>query len=525
MQRARPAEPRAPTAVDRSRWSTVLQALREARGVTQEGWAARLGVSLRTVQRWERGERVPDPGAEAGILAYCSERGLFRTYDRGPLAGLSLTAESLQALIAEARLTTGARAGADLPSAPLDQHSNLPAQTSSFVGREQELAALRRVLGATRLLTLIGAGGCGKTRLALRVADELLWAYPHGVWFVELAALADPALVPETVAAALDVRTTGAQPVTSVLVEHLARRHLLLILDNCEHLLPTCGVLVETLLRACPHLEVMLTSREPLRITGETVWRAPPLSPPDAACLFVERARQNQPPIDLTAANGAAIDEICRRLDGIPLAIELAAARVRALSIEQIAERLDDRFRLLITGSRTALPRQQTLRGTLDWSYDLLTDVEQAMLRRLSVFAGGFMLDAAETVCTDLPSQSPSLTGKEESDATNAAGTSHGSNEPIPMQPSFDRSPPSLRGKGAGGLGIDTLTYLVDKSLVVAHQRAGAVRYGLLETVRRYAGEKLESAGEALAARRRHRGWCLALAERAEPELLGPGQA
>jgi non-specific serine/threonine protein kinase len=258
-------------------------------------------------------------------------------------------------------------------------------------------------------------------------------------------------------------------------------------------------VLVETLLRACPHLEVMLTSREPVRVIGETIWQTPPLSPPDATYLFVERARQNQPPIDLTAANEAAIDEICRRLDGIPLAIELAAARVRALSIEQIAQRLDDRFRLLTTGSRTALPRQQTLRGTLDWSYDLLTAVEQAMLRRLSVFAGGFMLDAAEAVC-------------------GAVGSGQWATESA--SPSPTTAPTALDHDV-----LDTLTYLVDKSLVIAHQRAGAVRYGLLETVRRYAAEKLEAAGEALAARRRHRGWYIALAEQAEPELLGPGQA
>ncbi|MGH2599288.1 MAG: ATP-binding protein, partial [Dehalococcoidia bacterium] len=383
-------------------WSEVLQALREARGVTQDGWAAHLGVSRKTVQRWEAGERVPDPGAEAGLLAYCSEKGLFRPFDRGPLAGVSLTAESLQALLAEARTqarrrlqTEGRRDSASAvtptatePANPSDDHLKaqpeglspsgriLPAPISSFVGREQELATVRRKLGGTRLLTLTGIGGCGKTRLALQVAGELLWAYPSGVWFVELATLADPALVPQTVGAALDLHPTGQQPIIEVLLEHLAQRHLLLILDNCEHLLGACAALVETLLRACPHLEVVTTSREPLGITGETVWRVPPLSLPDATRLFIERSQSYQPDVDLTAA----IEEICEQLDGVPLAIELAAARVRALSVEQIAARLSDRFRLLTGGSRTALPRQQTLRATMDWSHDLLTAPEQTLL-------------------------------------------------------------------------------------------------------------------------------------------------
>ncbi|MGH2602568.1 MAG: helix-turn-helix domain-containing protein, partial [Dehalococcoidia bacterium] len=269
----------------------MLRALREARGVTLDGWAARIGVSRSTVQRWERSERVPDPGAEATLIAYCREAGLFRTYDRGPLAGLNLTAEMLQDLLAEARwdgnrqpvpsvasphgrslsAAEGSAGGieqsaelvatqhaAPLRSAqggPSTQHSNLPLPLTSFVGRQQELAAIRRVQAGTRLLTLTGAGGVGKTRLALALAQELFWAYPHGVCFIELAPLADSALVPATVAAALDLWTSDQQPVTERLVEHLRARQLLLILDNCEHLLDACAALTEALLRACPSLE------------------------------------------------------------------------------------------------------------------------------------------------------------------------------------------------------------------------------------------------------------------------------
>jgi len=263
----------------RPRWSMVLRALREARGMTLEGWAARLGVSRATVHRWERGTRAPDPGAEAAILAYCREMGLLRAYDRGPLAGLTLSAELLGDLLAEARWRAGgapvnaASLAAPPPAQPMSGSprvapavgpSNLPVQLTSFVGRERELGAVRRVQAGTRLLTLTGAGGCGKTRLALALADELLWAYAQGVWFVDLAPLAEPALVPEVVASSLAIRRSGQQLLTVALIEALRPRSLLLVLDNCEHLLPACAELAETLLRACPHLEVMATSREPL---------------------------------------------------------------------------------------------------------------------------------------------------------------------------------------------------------------------------------------------------------------------
>ncbi|MGH2587895.1 MAG: ATP-binding protein [Dehalococcoidia bacterium] len=499
------------TGAARPQWSAVLRAIREARSVTQDGWAARLGVSRRTVQRWEQGEWVPDTGVEAAIAAYCSEKALLRPFQHGPLRGLRLTPELLRDLLAEARLAASGRrspAGDQdmevaAPSPVLDPGlpSNLPAPLTSFVGRQRELATLRRVMGSTRLLTLTGVGGCGKTRLALELAGELLWAYPHGTYLVDLASLADQSLVPQTVATAFGVPNTEGQPPITVLRDVLRRRHLLLVLDNCEHLLGACAVLVETLLRACPHLEVVATSREPLGISGETLWRVPPLSLPnqttdvaaaDAVQLFVERARQHRPDFSLTQVNESAVAEICRHLDGIPLAIELAAARVKALSVEQIAVRLADRFRLLTGGSRTALPRHQTLRAALDWSHDLLTGVERALLRRLSVFAGGWTLEAAEIICDD---------------------SDKGEGQ---RQKRSSETSPSV---------LDILTQLVDKSLVVAEQPGGAVRYRLLETVRQYAAEQLddvEESGEGAAIRRRHLAWCVSQAEGAEAAIRGP---
>jgi predicted ATPase/DNA-binding transcriptional regulator YiaG len=413
----------------RPRWNEVLRALREVRGVTQEGWAAQIGVSRKTVQRWEAGERAPDPGAEAAILAYCRERDLFRAFSHGPLAGLELTPDVLHDVLAESRIGGSRQPAAGRgepvvhaqPAARPPQPSNVPAALTRFVGREREISSVRRSLAGTRLLTLTGAGGCGKTRLALEVAGELLWAYPHGVCLVELAALTNHALVPGTVAATLGLRELEARPATEALVDLLRSRHLLLILDNCEHLLVACAELVEMLLRACPNLEVLATSRESLGIVGETVWQVPPMalppvawefgvgeqesvhgaqSPmPDALRLFVERAQLYRSDFNLTSQNAGAVAGVCRRLDGIPLAIELAAAWVRVLSIDQIAARLGDRFHLLTGGGRAALPRHQTLRAAMDWSHDLLTPPERALLRRLSVFAGGFTLEAAEAVC------------------------------------------------------------------------------------------------------------------------------
>ena len=378
---------------------------------------------------------------------------------------------------------------------------NLPTQVSSFIGREREAADARRMLAESRLVTLTGPGGAGKTRLALQVAAEVIEEFPDGVWLVELAALTDPALLPQAIAAALGLgEEGGARTLTETVTQALRPQSLLLIWDNCEHLVLACARLAETLLRACPGLRLLATSREALEIAGEAALPISslslplglPLPPPEtlagyeAIRLFVERATAAQPEFRFSAGNAQAVAQVCTGLDGIPLALELAAARVRVLTPEEIAARLDDRFRLLSGGSRTALPRQQTLRALIDWSYDLLPPPEQTLLRRLSVFAGGWTLDAAETVC--------------------AGGGVPG-------------------GIDAGDV-LDLLSRLVAKSLVVFEpSEEGEARYRLLENLRAYARERLAETEDAALLPQRHRDWCLALAEEAEPHLSGPKQA
>ena len=293
--------------------------------------------------------------------------------------------------------------------------NNLPVQATSFVGRDKEIRQVKELLGKTRLLTLTGSGGTGKTRLSLQVAADLTEGEGDGVWLAEFAPLSDPGLVPQTVTQALGVREEPGRPITQTLVDFLKPKSLLLVLDNCEHVLDAAANLCDAILRACPNVRIIASSREGLNVSGETTYRIPPLSLPDpkqtatpeslsqyeAVRLFIERAQAAQPSFSVTNANAPAVAQICHRLDGIPYAIELAAAKVRALSVEQISARMDDRFRLLTGGSRTALPRQQTLRAMIDWSYDLLSPEEQTLLRRLSVFAGGWTLEAAEAVCAD----------------------------------------------------------------------------------------------------------------------------
>jgi len=372
--------------------------------------------------------------------------------------------------------------------------NNLPRLLTSFVGREREMEEIKQLLSSTFLLTLTGSGGCGKTRLAIQVAADLLEMYPDGVWLVELAALTDPDLVPQAVASAVGLREEAGRPVARKLVDALKSRTALLVLDNCEHLLEACAHLAETLLRECPNLRILASSREGLGIGGEMTYRVPSLSLPDpqrlppvervtqyeAVRLFIERAVFSQPTFVVTSQNAPAVAQICYRLDGIPLAIELAAARVKAMPVEQIAARLDDRFRLLTGGSRTALPRQQTLRALIDWSYNLLSEKEQALLRRLSVFMGGWTLEAAEVIC---------------------------SGDGIEMWAV-----------------LDLLSRLVDKSLVGFEEQDGQARYRLLETVRQYGLDKLMEAGEGEAVRKRHLEFFLTLAEETEPKLYGKHQ-
>ena len=376
-----------------------------------------------------------------------------------------------------------------------DQRHNLPIALTSFIGRARERGEVTRLLTTTRLLTLTGAGGCGKTRLALAVALAVVPAYPDGVWLVELAALADAALLPQAVAAALVVREEPQRALTATLVDALGSRTLLLVLDNCEHLLDSCVYLAEMLLNACPHLRILATSRETLGVAGETTWLVPSLALPaaqylppleelaqsEAVQLFVERAASALPTFTLTEANATAVAQVCQRLDGIPLAIELAAARVKVLAVEQLAARLDDSLRLLQGGTRTALPRQQTLRATFDWSYALLSEPERTLFRRLAVFAGGWTLEAAEAIC-------------------------------------------ACADIAAAGI-LDLLAHLVDKSLVIVDvPSSGAARYRLLGLVQQYALEQLREANEAEAIQRQHAQFFLTLAEAAEPQLHGAAQ-
>src|SRR6266478_8426081 len=291
---------------------------------------------------------------------------------------------------------------------------NLPQHLTSFIGREKEIAELKDLLGTARLLTLTGAGGCGKTRLALQVAGDLLQFYPDGIWLVELAALAEPGLVPQTVASVLGLKEQSGESLTQTLAKHLASRHLLLMLDNAEHLLAACAQVADAALRQCAKVVILVTSRERLGVAGELTYRVPSLSVPDpkqdatpeelskyeSARLFVERARLQRPHFAVTTQNAPALASVCHRLDGIPLAIELAAPRVRSMSVEEVNRRLDQRFSLLTGGSRTVLPRQRTLRSAIDWSYDLLNEAEQALLCRVSVFSGGWTQEAAEQVCS-----------------------------------------------------------------------------------------------------------------------------
>ena len=365
---------------------------------------------------------------------------------------------------------------------------NLPVQLSSFIGRERELIEIRRLLAGTRVLSLTGAGGSGKTRLALEAGASAA-GFPDGVWLAELAALSHPSLVVQAVAEVFEVREQPGRPLIELVAAYLADRELLLVLDNCEHLVEACARVAEDLLRSCPNLRILATSREPLRIPGEVVFRVPSLELPDplvpsdlgelarfaSVRLFVERAQAADPAFALTAGNAGEVARLCYHLDGLPLAIELAASRAAVLPVAAIAARLHDRFGLLTGGSRTALTRQQTLRAALDWSYNLLAPAEQSMLRTLSVFVGGFTLDAAEAV-----------------------------GEPLAPEP-------------VGGIGL--LGQLVDKSLVVLDDRDSQARYRLLESIREYGHGRLVECGEQAAAEAGHAAWFAGLAEQAMTAL------
>lgn len=368
--------------------------------------------------------------------------------------------------------------------------SNLPGQLTSFVGRETELVDVRGLLAATRLLTLTGPGGTGKTRLALEAASQATESYAGGTWLVELGTLHDPQLLPQAIATSLGLREEPDQQILQTVVEALRPQHALLILDNCEQMASQIGAFVVTLLRACPYLTVLATSQQPLSVEGESVWPVPPLKTPDpdvaqvspdalgkfeSVRLFVERARKRRPELAITTGNAQAIAHLCRRLDGIPLAIELAAARANVLTVEQIVERLDERFRLLVSPNQATPTRHKTLEGMMDWSYGLLSEPEKALLRGLSVFAGGATLDSVVAVAGG------------ELDELHT---------------------------------IDLLAGLVDKSLLTVEEHSGEARYRMLETIRAYAVAKAEQARELGALRDRHLQRYVILAEGTEDALL-----
>ena len=356
----------------------------------------------------------------------------------------------------------------------------LPVHLTRFIGRDRELVDLTRLLEATRLVTLTGAGGSGKTRLARETAARLSPSYARVVW-VDLASLDDALILAQHVATCMHLPERVGASAVDLLIGTLSTDRTLLVLDNCEHLIDGCAELAESLLRSCPRLTILATSRAALGVASETAWLVPPLASAEAVQLFVERAQSTLPSFVLTDTNASALGEICRRLDGIPLAIELAAARVRVLSPEQIARRLDDAFRLLTTGSRTALPRHRTLRATMEWSYNLLGEREQMLLRRLSAFAGSFTLEAAEAVCAGGQLEAEDI--------------------------------------------LDGVAALVDKSLVVMESGDGTARYRLLETVRQYAAERLVEAGEQDSLARRHAEHFLAMAETIAPNIVGGSNA
>jgi predicted ATPase/DNA-binding XRE family transcriptional regulator len=443
----------------------MLRHLRRRAGLTQTQLGIAVGYSNGQITRLENGDRAPDVAIVRARFVDA-----LNLQDENEMATrLIQLAESLRK---ETR-----------PTAPSTRRrSNLRVYLTPFIGREREVGEVKDLLSYSRLLTLTGSGGVGKTRLAVEAAAALVGEqssgghlrFADGVWLAELAPISDPALMADTVAAAIELRPTS-RPALAVLIDFLCDKELLLILDNCEHLIQACAELAVALLRACPRLRILATSREYLNVAGETAWRVPSLSAAESLQLFTARASAARADFALSSQNTSTVTDICRRLDGIPLAIELAASRVSALSVEQLAARLGNRFQLLTGGSRTALPRHQTLRALIDWSYNLLTEPERTLLRQLSVFAGGWTAEAAEQVCS--------------------------------------QACPS---------GCDILILLldlVDKSLVVVDDRQAETRYRLLETIRQYASEKLAETGELEQTQRQHLAFFTELAQTAKPHL------
>jgi len=460
----------------------LLRRLRAEAGLTQEELAEAASLSPRSVSDLERGIHRTAHRDTAGLLA--DALGLAEPVRAVFVAAARGRRPATEVLAARQGQATGASA---LPN-------NLPAQLSRFIGRDRELAEVRALVESSRLVTLTGAGGCGKTRLSLQVAAGLLDGSGEGVWLVELAAVLDEDAVAPRISEALRLAAQPGRLVLETLLDALTPQDVLIVLDNCEHLIGGCAKTADAIMRRCPRVRLLATSREPLGISGETIYRVPSLSLPapddsgcsaagssDAVALFADRATTHGVDLPDDEETAAVVVSVCRRLDGMPLAIELAAARLRSLSLTELHDRLDQRFRLLTGGSRTALERQQTLRATVEWSYSLLTAAEQLLLRRLSVFAGSFDLAAAEGVC-----------GFDDIEVFEVA---------------------ALVGS------------LVDKSLVAAEPAFTAFRYRLLETIRLYAAERLAEAGnQAAAVAAAHCTHFLSVAEAAAAHLTGPDQ-
>ncbi len=501
-------------------FSSAVDALNAAldaqRCLQKEAWTqaaikVRMGIHTGTAQLNEDGQysgygtlaasqRIMSAGHGGQILLSGATRELVRDMLPENASLLDLGERRLKDLLRPEHLfqlnATGLPA-AFPPLKSLDSFpNNLPIQLTTFIGRENEIAEIKQALELHRLVTLTGSGGTGKTRLSLQVAADLLEKFDHGVWFVELAPLTDPELIPQTILSAIGIQEQQGKLPIEALKEYLHEKKTLILLDNCEHLIESTAKVANALLNAAPELTIMASSREALGVKGELSYPVPSLSLPDikhlpvleqlsqyeAVRLFIDRASLVAPHFVVDKDSAPFIAQICYRLDGIPLAIELAAARVRVLSLEEISKRLDDRFRLLTGGARTALPRQQTLRALIDWSYDLLSEKERLLLRRLSVFTGGWTLEAAEEVCA---------------------------------------------GDGIETYDIlDLLTQLVNKSLVVVmeYSQSGETRYRMLETIRQYAREKLLEAGGGEIVRDKHLAYFVKLVEHAEPELYRSNQ-
>ena len=488
-------------------FGSLLREYRLAADLTQEALAERSGVSPRTIQQLEAGSVRPRRAtaahlAQALALSDHAREELERAAAPVPRRRAGHGPEPPGATPARPDILAvsvphAADANRDhaLVSLPRPAPTNIPWPVSTLLGRDADLAAIRDLIAVDhqRLVTLTGLGGSGKTRLSVQIAADLLSAFADGVWFVELAPATSPALVPRIVTRSLGVREVQHAPILETLLGFLRRKRLLLVLDNCEHLIDACARLVERLLTACPDLYILTTSREPLRIAGERRWQVQPLAIPDlhgaasvdaladvaAVRLFVERAQATRADFSLTTANATWVAQVCARLDGIPLAIELAASRIHVLAVDEIADRLDDCFRVLAGGTRVGPTRQQTMQAALDWSYDLLTTSEQATFRRLSTFAGGFDFEAADAIC-DVAGGGPDI--------------------------------------------LDLLGQLVDKSLVVVERTVSGRRYRMLEPVRQHAHQLLLTSGEDASARVGHAAYYAALAERAAPMLRGPEQ-